>query len=174
MTFFYLIERVILAWLYLDTYAYYAGPLDSAYYALLLGYECGSQGIDPVVGAAIIHHESGGLPGVISWVGGTDTGLMQIVPEWQPFTQEELKSPAVNIHAGCKALHDWKETYGKGDDYLAHFAGGGHPNKAAYAFQRWVEKRVKKAEKVWQEVPMFFDMLERAWNEVTKRVEVVS
>jgi soluble lytic murein transglycosylase-like protein len=168
-----LLERTILAALYLDTFAYYSDPVESLYYAALLGYECGSQGIDPLVGAVIIHHESGGDAGVISHAGGTDTGLMQIVPAWQPWTQEELKAPAVNIHAGCKLLSDAWHTYGKGEDgYLAYFAGGGSPNKAAWGFSKWVKRRVKKAEKIWHEVPEFFDGLRELWDEMWEELRI--
>lgn len=162
-------ERFILAWLYIETFAVYADPVESLHYAALATLECGPLGIDPVVAAAIIHHESGGKSEIISLAGDTDTGLMQMVPQWQPYTQEQLKDPAINIKAGCKLLFDAWHTYGKGEaGYLVYFAGGGTPNKAAHWFSKWVKKQVKKAEKIWWQVPAFFGAMETLFGTVER------
>lgn len=165
-----LLERMILAFLYLDAYAIHATAPEALYYAALLGYECGSQGIDPLVGAVIIYHESGGIEGVINKATG-DTGLMQLKPCYQPWTQQELTIPAINIHAGCKALYDWQVKHKKGDNYLAHYAGGTVPHKGAYGFQKWVNKQVKRAEKRWSEVGKTFDALDRAWDRMWEKLK---
>jgi soluble lytic murein transglycosylase-like protein len=111
---------------------------------------CGyTYDIDPMIGAVIIDHESAGLENAIG-PSGDDTGLMQVVPKYQPETQQELLNPWVNIKVGCRILNQWKSSKYTKDHYVAMYACGVGVHRRCVAFQRWVFKQVSKWDKYWK------------------------
>lgn len=187
MEFLVLIDRFFLAFAYLLTYAPAINPLSSAEYALALTAECGyKHDIDPLIGAIIIQHESGGHEWIVNKV-TNDTGLMQIKPAYgfrpdvyeelktllytgdkkamkklhaTKYTPEQLKDPWINIEVGCWTLKKWQTDWsaGKPEEYIAHYADGTKIKKRGYSFSKWVLHRKKKFEKMYRDMGKELDV----------------
>lgn len=171
-----LMYQFFLAYTYLLVFAPNVPSFDHFYTATLLTYECGyKNNIDPLLGAIIVQHESGGKKYVVNKE-GNDTGLMQIQPPYaynpsiyakyekgyiagckdatkkikkSRYSQDELKQPHINIKLGCWFLAMWKKgKWSKTPEwYIAHYASGSKLKPKGKRFQNWVLKRDKKWKK---------------------------
>ena len=74
--------------------------------------ESEKRGIDPVVFASLIFHESAFRSRVVSHAGAC--GLTQVLPKYSDHTCEQLKKPKTAVREGAKALKYWL-TRAKGD-----------------------------------------------------------
>lgn len=94
---------------------------------------------DPAISLAVIRQESNFKPYLIGNVG--EIGLMQIRPEFVPYTRKELLNPEVNIKVGIGLLKEAKKhcKHKNNLDFLvcynAGIIGGSkykYPNKSKY------------------------------------------
>ena len=114
--------------------------LDIARYSAAIVASAIRHGVDPLVIAAIIWHESKLLADAVG-PNGRDAGLMQISPKWVPESKEELLDPIVNIEVGARVLAWWASRPKYQADYVAHYGAGIYLGFRHLTFQAWVHKQ---------------------------------